>query len=80
MQALDMQDFDELYQKFFPAPVLPAITDAATLTAAVPNMPNKTGPSNTEIMIGVACVVIVAYGCYHLFTIRQEIKQKAYRN
>lgn len=66
-------DFEQLYQSIYPA------TTVLGGTAGVPSAPVSTieSPvSSTEILLGIACVVVVAYGCYYIYRLHEEERSK----
>lgn len=64
-------DFDQLYQSIYPATTLQVVSSTIPSTTA-PASTVKGGLTGSEIILGIACVVIVAYGCYHIYKLREQ--------
>ena len=68
-------DFDQLYQSIYPATTLqtgPSTSSPTTATLSTV----KGGLTGPEIILGIACVVVVAYGCYHLYNLHQQERKR----
>ena len=76
MEALvSMPDFDQLYQSLYPATTLHAVSSTVPATTA-PVSAVKGGLTGPEIIVGVACVIVVAYGCYYLYNLHQQERKR----
>lgn len=76
MQNLtSITDFDRLYQSIYHSTALQAVSSAVPATVA-PVSAVKGGLTGPEIIVGVAFVIAVAYGCYYLYNLHQQERKR----
>lgn len=68
-------DFDQLYQSLYPATTLKSVSSTVPATTA-PVSAVKGGLTGPEIILGVTCVIVVAYGCYYLYNLHQQERKR----
>ncbi|QNA45850.1 hypothetical protein [Lacibacter sediminis] len=70
-----MPDFDQLYQSLYPATTLHVVSSTVPATTA-PGSTVKGGLTGTEIILGIACVLVVGFGCYYIYKLHEQERSK----
>ncbi len=77
MEAINvLSDFDTLYQSLYPVAARQPLSTSVPAVSAVPDVTSTGNISTTQIVAGVVLVAVVVVGCYYVYHLQQQAKQR----